>query len=97
MDYIIPRSVARDLDNAFENLEFLPETLNRAKGNKVGDRQVQLARKSRGTGRSKQTMQLHEIATEGPHRGRPLPRSSKPTSPSPRRSAVLAPSGTPVA
>jgi len=27
------------------NLEFLPDTLNKRKGDKVGDRQVQLARK----------------------------------------------------
>ena len=45
VDHIIPRSVCPELDNVLINLEFLPDTLNKRKGDKVGDRQVQLARK----------------------------------------------------
>jgi hypothetical protein len=44
-DHIIPRSICTELDNVLINLEFMPETLNQNKGAKVGDRQVQLARK----------------------------------------------------
>ena len=44
-DHIIPRSVVPELDNVLINLEFLPETLNQKKAAKIGDRQVQLARK----------------------------------------------------
>jgi hypothetical protein len=44
-DHIIPRSVCPELDNKLFNLEFMPETLNQNKGAKVGDRQLQLARK----------------------------------------------------
>ena len=45
VDHIIPRSVAPELDNVLINLEFLPDTLNQKKASKIGDRQVQLARK----------------------------------------------------
>jgi hypothetical protein len=45
VDHIIPRSVCPELDNRLYNLEFMPETLNRWKSDKVGDRQRQLARK----------------------------------------------------
>jgi hypothetical protein len=45
VDHIIPRSVCPELDNKLFNLEFMPETLNRRKSDKVGDRQRQLARK----------------------------------------------------
>ena len=44
-DHIIPRSVCPELDNKLFNLEFMPETLNQKKAAKVGDRQLQLARK----------------------------------------------------
>ena len=44
-DHIIPRSVCPELDNKLFNLEFMPETLNQNKAAKVGDRQVQLARR----------------------------------------------------
>lgn len=49
-DQIVPRSVCPELDNAIFNLEFMPETLNQKKGAKVGDRQLQLARKWRELG-----------------------------------------------
>lgn len=42
-DHIIPRSVCEELDNCLFNLEFMPETLNRKKAAKVGQRQIQLA------------------------------------------------------
>ena len=45
VDHIIPRSVCPELDNKLFNLEFMPDTLNRRKGAKVGDRQQQLAKK----------------------------------------------------
>jgi hypothetical protein len=49
-DHIIPRSVCPELDNKLFNLEFMPETINQKKGAKVGQRQVQLARKWHGAG-----------------------------------------------
>ena len=50
MDHIIPRSVCPELDNKLYNLEFMPATLNQAKGNKVGLRQLQLGRQWRNFG-----------------------------------------------
>lgn len=44
-DHIIPRSVCPELDNCLFNLEFLPDTLNKRKSAKVGDRQRGLARR----------------------------------------------------
>ena len=49
-DHVIPRSIAPELDNALFNLEFMPEKLNQSKGNKVTERQVQLAERYRKTG-----------------------------------------------
>ncbi len=43
VDHIIPRSICPELDNSIFNLEFLPETLNRRKSNRVTQRQVTLA------------------------------------------------------
>ena len=45
VDHIIPRSVCPELDNRLYNLEFMPDTLNKRKSDKVGDRQRQLAKK----------------------------------------------------
>ena len=45
VDHIIPRSVCPELDNRLYNLEFMPDTLNKRKSDKIGDRQRQLARK----------------------------------------------------
>jgi hypothetical protein len=45
VDHIIPRSVCPELDNRIYNLEFMPDTLNKRKSDKIGDRQRQLARK----------------------------------------------------
>lgn len=44
-DHIIPRSVCPELDNCFFNLEFMPETLNRRKAAKIGERQISLVRR----------------------------------------------------
>ena len=45
VDHIIPRAVAPELDNVIANLELLPLRVNEAKNDKVGARQVDLARK----------------------------------------------------
>ncbi|MDB4323506.1 hypothetical protein N9949_02415 [Akkermansiaceae bacterium] len=44
-DHIIPRSVTPELDNTLFNLEFMPLTLNQRKSAKVGQRQIDLARR----------------------------------------------------
>lgn len=44
VDHIIPRAVAPELDNVIANLELMPLTLNRKKNDKIGDRQVSLAK-----------------------------------------------------
>ena len=44
VDHIIPRSVAPELDNVIANLELMPLSVNQRKGNKIGDRQVSLAK-----------------------------------------------------
>jgi len=44
-DHIIPRSVTPELDNSLFNLEMMPLTLNQRKSDKVGQRQVDLARR----------------------------------------------------
>ena len=50
VDHIIPRSVCPELDNRLYNLEFMPDTLNKRKSDKIGDRQRQLARKWHDSG-----------------------------------------------
>jgi hypothetical protein len=45
VDHIIPRAVAPELDKVIANLELLPLKLNEGKNDKVGSRQVDLARK----------------------------------------------------
>ncbi|MDA7930120.1 hypothetical protein N9B63_04715 [Akkermansiaceae bacterium] len=44
-DHIIPRSVTPELDNTLFNLEFMPLTLNQQKSAKIGQRQIDLARR----------------------------------------------------
>jgi len=44
-DHIIPRAVCSELDNQIFNLELLPATLNSSKSDKIGDRQVDFAKK----------------------------------------------------
>lgn len=50
VDHIIPRSVAPELDNVIANLELMPLSVNQKKGNKVGDRQVSLAKSLHNAG-----------------------------------------------
>ena len=50
VDHIIPRSIAPELDNVIANLELMPLSVNQRKGNKVGDRQVSLAKALRDAG-----------------------------------------------
>ena len=38
VDHIIPRSVCPELDNRLYNLEFMPDTLNNRKSDKIGGR-----------------------------------------------------------
>jgi hypothetical protein len=45
VDHIIPRAVVPELDNVIANLELLPLRANEAKNDKVGARQLDLARK----------------------------------------------------
>lgn len=45
VDHVIPRAVCPELDNVIANLEFLPARLNSAKGARIGDRQLDVARK----------------------------------------------------
>ena len=45
VDHIIPRSLAPELDNVIANLELMPQRVNAGKRDRVGERQVALARK----------------------------------------------------
>jgi hypothetical protein len=45
VDHIIPRSVCEELDERLYNLEFMPSRMNSKKSDKIGLRQMQLARK----------------------------------------------------
>ena len=44
-DHIIPRSVCLELGNALYNLEMMPLTLNQKKSAKIGQRQIDLAKR----------------------------------------------------
>jgi hypothetical protein len=50
VDHIIPRAVAPELDNVIANLELMPLKMNEGKNDKVGTRQVDLARKLKKAG-----------------------------------------------
>lgn len=45
VDHIVPRAVVPELDKVIANLELLPATLNESKGDKIGPRQLEVARK----------------------------------------------------
>ena len=45
VDHIIPRAVVPELDNAIANLELMPLRMNESKNAKVGQRQIDVARK----------------------------------------------------
>jgi hypothetical protein len=44
VDHIIPRAVAPELDNVIANLELMPLSVNQKKNDKIGDRQVSMAK-----------------------------------------------------
>ena len=44
VDHIIPRAVAPELDNVIANLELMPLSVNQKKNDKIGDRQISLAK-----------------------------------------------------
>ena len=50
VDHIIPRAVAPELDNCIANLELLPLKVNESKNDKIGERQIDLARKLHAAG-----------------------------------------------
>jgi len=50
VDHIIPRAVVPELDNVIANLEFMPLKMNQSKNDKVGARQLDLARKLHDAG-----------------------------------------------
>jgi hypothetical protein len=50
VDHIIPRAIAPELDNCIANLELLPLKLNESKNDKIGARQIDLARKLHSVG-----------------------------------------------
>jgi hypothetical protein len=45
VDHIIPRSLAPELDSVIANLELMPRRMNAGKRDRVGERQVDLARR----------------------------------------------------
>ena len=50
VDHIIPRAVCPDLDNVIANLELMPLRMNESKHDKIGDRQLDLAKKLHAAG-----------------------------------------------
>lgn len=50
VDHVIPRAIVPELDNVIANLELMPLRVNQAKGDKIGDRQRDLARKLHAAG-----------------------------------------------
>jgi len=50
VDHIIPRAVAPELDNVIANLELMPLRMNLVKKDKIGDRQLSLAKQLRAAG-----------------------------------------------
>ena len=45
VDHIIPRAVVPELDNVIANLELLPLRVNEQKNDKIGARQLDMAKK----------------------------------------------------
>lgn len=50
VDHVIPRAVCPELDNVIANLELMPLRMNAGKRDKIGDRQVSLAKQLRAAG-----------------------------------------------
>jgi hypothetical protein len=50
VDHIVPRAVLPELDNVIANLELMPLRMNASKNDRVGARQVDMARKFNNAG-----------------------------------------------
>jgi hypothetical protein len=50
VDHIIPRAVAGELDNVIANLELMPLGLNQGKNDRIGERQVSMAKAFQAAG-----------------------------------------------
>ena len=50
VDHIIPRAVCPELDNVIANLELMPLRMNESKNDKIGPRQLDLAKKLHAAG-----------------------------------------------
>jgi hypothetical protein len=50
VDHIVPRSIARELDNVIANLELMPLGLNRGKSDRIGERQLSMVQAFRDAG-----------------------------------------------
>ena len=50
VDHIVPRAVCPELDNVIANLELMPLKMNQGKGDGIGQRQMDLARKLKDAG-----------------------------------------------
>ena len=50
VDHIVPRAITPELDNVIANLELLPLKVNESKNDKVGERQVSMAKAFHGAG-----------------------------------------------
>ena len=50
VDHIIPRAVCPELDNVIANLELMPTRMNSSKRDKIGARQLDLAKKLHAAG-----------------------------------------------
>jgi hypothetical protein len=50
VDHIIPRAVCSELDNVIANLELMPLRMNESKNDKIGARQLDLAKKLHSAG-----------------------------------------------
>ena len=63
VDHLIPRAVCPELDNVIANLELMPLRMNESKNNKIGPRQLGLAKKLHAAGllsaQGKQTIESH--------------------------------------
>src|ERR1035438_5526642 len=50
VDHIVPRAVCPELDNVIANLELMPLRMNESKNDKIGARQLDLAKKLHSAG-----------------------------------------------
>ena len=50
VDHIVPRAMAPELDNVIANLELMPLRLNEGKSDRIGDRQISMAKAFRNAG-----------------------------------------------